>query len=202
MHVRAWAGLAIFAFGAFAQAPLETDNGPKVATIHIRPTDKSGEPIQAATAILKRIDSSTEIHPSSGTEFLGVPYGDYRLSVGANFFFSRDDVIVAVDRREIWRTVTLSIAGIDGVPPCRAVVSGQLKGMPKVTGRLWAKLVGVVDDVSVEADVSERGFFLFEPHFTGAYILMIINDAKVLHTEQLDVKACNMTFIVDLAKKE
>ena len=169
---------------AAGQIHVEPDEGPQFGAVHIQPVDILGHPMRQFRVFIIGVGALASVHAESQTgDFPRIPYGDFVIRVSAAGFKTVERVI-GVDRPTVWVTVPLAVSShfAESVP----VLSGKV--IPAITeGKAWAKLVGVYDNSVIEAAVTTEGRFHFEPKTVGIYVLLIVNEDRVLSMERIEL---------------
>lgn len=162
------------------------DEGPRIATVHAHLVGVFGYPIgQGRIEMVRKGETTPKLSASEDGDFVRVPYGTYVVKAIVTGFNSREQAL-EVGRPEVWVTLALTVGSVGGVDP-EPVLSGRVIP-PVTTGRAWAKLVGVYNNVNMETAVSSRGFFLFEPKLPGLYVVLVINGERVLDMQQFELR--------------
>jgi hypothetical protein len=165
---------------------IQLDLGPQFAEIHVHAVDELGRRIQHASFDLLPIDTEGKprIDSSSG-DFSHIPYGKYMLKVtAAGFNIAQREL--EVDRSDVWVTVALLVWEAHVMRP-EPTLAGEI--IPPIsTKTAWAKLIGVYNDITIEAAITGGRFFHFEPKVHGVYVLMIINDGRILDLRQVELQ--------------
>jgi len=165
---------------------IQLDAGPQFAKIHVHAVDLLGHQIRHANFGLVPTggEGKLPIESSSG-DFSHIPYGKYVLrAMAAGFNIAQREI--KVDRREVWVTVALLVWEAHAIRP-EPTLAGEV--IPPIsTKTAWAKLVGVYNDVTMEAAITEGRFFHFEPEAPGIYVVMIIDDGRILDLTQVEVQ--------------
>ena len=167
-----------------AQVPLARE--PLSASIHVEVVDLLGRPLSGAEVTLAaQSGAAPKTYAAKEGDFGGIPFGKYVLNVAVRGFRTYSES-VSVDREEVWRTVALEISTPHTTTP-EPVLAGRLSPPPGTGGRTWARLLGIYNGVRLEAPISERGFFHLEPGVDGIYVLVILNQDRVLDMRRVDV---------------
>jgi hypothetical protein len=176
--------LLLAAAAAYASGQVADGSGSSAGAVSILVVDEIGHNVPNAEIQLTR-DGQREQHFESTTgKAVTVPYGKYDMEINAPGFRTERRVL-DVARPQVFATEQLTV-WLEGEPRPHSVLSGEVKQLP-TTGHVWAKLVGVYNDVALESPISE-GFFVFEPGLNGVYLLMIISDGVVLDIQQITLR--------------
>jgi hypothetical protein len=177
--------LLVWTDGVFGQ--IQLDVGPQFAEMHVHAVDPVGRQIQHANFDL--VPSGKEGGPrlnSTSGGFAHIPYGEYLLRVSAAGFNIAQREI-KVDSGEVWVTIALLVWEAHIVRPGPTLAGEVVPPLSMKTA--WAKLVGVFNDVTMEAAITGGGrFFHFEPKAPGVYVLMIIDDGRIIDLRQVEVQ--------------
>jgi hypothetical protein len=178
-------GLAVLFFGSIsAQIHVAPEHDPQFAAIHIQSVDILGRSIRKGRVQLTSVGNRNgAVFESEAGDFARVPYGDYRVRALAPGF-NTGERSITIDRPNMWVTMPLTVWShfVSDEP----VLSGKIVP-PIVDGAVWAKLVGVYNNVILESAVSEQGLFHFEPKDPGVYIVLVIKSDRVLDTAQIEL---------------
>jgi hypothetical protein len=115
--------------------------------------------------------------------FENLPPGTYRIQIRSDIFVRRERT-VEVGVENSWHPIVLAPdAPIDPIP------MGNLRGHVNALNidNLWLKLVSVFDDTCLHAKMDAAGNFYFRGIPTGAYLLLVYSDTKLLHQSEINV---------------
>lgn len=178
-------GLAVFFVGSIsAQIHVALEHDPQFAAIHIQSVDILGRSIRKAHVRLTSVGNGNgAVFESETGDLDRVPYGDYRVRALAPGF-NTGERSITIDRPNMWVTMPLTVWShfVRDEP----VLSGKIVP-PIADGTVWAKLVGVYNNVVLESAVTGQGLFHFEPKDPGLYIVLVIKSDRVLDTAQIEL---------------
>jgi len=143
-----------------------------------------GRPLEAdritLTPAARRSAASIE---GSGADFW-LASGDYNLAVTIRGFKTSRQTI-KVDRSVVWVTVPL-ILGTQGLDDPQILSGKLLSALP--IGEIWAKLIGIYNNLTAETSVTKEGRFVFQPEPPGRYLVLVINEDRILTMQQVDLQ--------------
>ena len=165
------------------------------ATLRLIATDGAGRELPNPTIELVPLCGGGKVAPDR------VPYGEYRLRVGAAGFQSVSRIVRVFEPRLVLRT-ELAPADLSGCQWKRSAVSGRIAARPQ-TSTLWVKAVAVRGDESVEAPVDPQGRFLISGlRQTADYLLLVLDGSRVVNLRNIKTPAAEVVQVsIELSRQ-
>jgi hypothetical protein len=113
-----------------------------------------------------------------------IPYGVYRVE-GKQPWYYPDERYVRVYQPSV--TIVLGLRFASELPEVPPTLPGRVVGLTGPADRIFAKLIGVYENVSMEAAVDAGGKFTLGGLAPGAFILLIVNDQRILASRTLTI---------------
>jgi len=161
---------------------------PQKATVHIRIVDSSGQDLGEPQVELFRSekdgkDFASHFRQGSAT----VPFGIYRLRVFTKGFWSAERE-VRVFQSDTWVVLSLELGmgELEG-GLLKTSLSGSIRNLPSVEEPVWLRLSGVYSAVVMDARADDAGHFSMAGIPQGVYVLIVIQDRKVLDVRTVRV---------------
>jgi len=170
--------------------------GEDRATVHVDVVDGFGTVL--GPPIVQRFESTGKVDLFG--EFVGgvgknIPFGQYRLRVGAEGFPSSEKTVV-VGSPETWITVGLDFPF--EYPRPVITLSGSFTPRNRIPDSARVKLTGVFMDAGAEARVDPQGWFSMSGLVGGDYFLTLIAGSRVINLRVVHVRVSNKPLNIDL----
>ena len=126
-------------------------------------------------------DLASRFHGGVAT---AIPYGVYRVE-GKQQWYYPDGRYVRVYQASV--TIVLGMRFASELPEAPPTLPGRVVGLTGPTDKTFARLMGVYENVSIEAAIDSEGKFALGGLTPGAFILLIVNDHGILASRTLSI---------------
>lgn len=151
---------------------------------HVTVVSISNDPIPADLEFVDLLEDGIE--PKRFTlpgKLLSLPQSLYRLHVTAKGFANRT-LIVNVTGAETYLRIGLNVSRLGDED--KRPLSGKVRFDTPTRRAVWVRLVPVLNQQEqMEMPLSREGSFIFEDLAPGEYILLVLEDSTLLHSEQV-----------------
>jgi hypothetical protein len=176
--------LVFFCCGAVAETQRKT------ATVHLRIVTTPGDDLGVATVKTFEWEGGDVRPPNFADRFRkntasDIPYGLYRLCARSTGFWTACTE-VPVYQPEVWAVLPLRV---EPDPFGLAQVTGMLRNVTSPGSPVWVRLMGVYWGMTVDAKADSSGRFQMSGIPPGQWVLVTIQDKRILDTRPIEVPA-------------
>ena len=114
----------------------------------------------------------------------GIPYGLYRIEGGLPGYYS-DAKFIRVYQPVV--TVVVGLRFAEELPMVPPSLRGRVAGTSGSGGKIFVRLVGLYENVSIESTINNDGEFSLAGLSSGLFLLLVVGEKGILASQSLTV---------------